>query len=314
MVKVSIIVPVYNGEGYIKKCLDSLVNQTLKDIEIIVINDGSKDKTLDILKEYQKKYKNIKIITRENKGIAESRNEGITKAEGRYIAFLDSDDFVDLTMYEKLYQKITSCDFDVVTTYFNFQYEDKVEKGVIDLKKDILDIKDLKKYFLNMYPVVWNKLYKKELFDDLKFRDVYAEDVDILYRILPKIKKMGVVKDYLYYYYQRENSESKVYTKKLFDYVYNFNDLYKYYQTKWYMEEFKKEFEYVYVRYLYATFLKRSVTLDFKMQEKAFKLAVKNVQEKFPKYRLNKYFYKSLKGIYLVTFNKFYYKIMQRRG
>ncbi len=311
MVKVSVVVPVFNGESYIRKCLDSLVRQTLKDIEIIIINDGSKDKTLDILKEYQKKCKNIKIINQENKGIAASRNEGIKVAEGEYIAFLDSDDFVDLTMYQKLYQKITSSDFDVVTTYFNFQYEEKIEKGIVDIKKDILNIKDLKKYFLNMYPVVWNKLYKKELFNDLKFRNVYAEDVDILYRILPKIKKMGVVKEYLYYYYQRENSESKVYTTRLFDYVYNFNDLYKYYQTKWYMEIYKKEFEYVYVRYLYATFLKRSLTLDIKMQEKAYKLAVKSVGEHFPKYRLNKYFYRSLKGLYLVTFNRFYINIIK---
>ena len=308
---ISIIVPTYNNANYLKKCLDSLVKQTLKDIEIIVINDGSTDDTINILKSYQKKYSNLKVINQENQGIAKSRNKGLEIARGEYISFVDSDDFVDLTMYEKLYQKALSNNFDIVEACCNFQYEDMVRKGVVDLEHDILTLPDLKNYFINLYPVLVAKLYKKEIFKDLRFRSVYAEDVDILYRILPKIKKIGVVQEHLYYYYQREGSESNSYTERLFDYISNFNDLYKYYQENNYYLKFKDEFEYTYVRYLYATFIKRSVTLDKKLQQEAYQKATLNVHEKFPKYRHNKYFYKSLKGLYLVTFNRFYFNILK---
>lgn len=103
MIKISIIVPVYNTEKYLKKCLDSLINQTLKDIEIICINDGSPDNSLKILKEYEKKDKRIKIIDQENQGVSVARNNGIKIANGEYIGFVDSDDYVDLDFYEKLY-------------------------------------------------------------------------------------------------------------------------------------------------------------------------------------------------------------------
>ncbi len=315
MAKVSIIVPIYNNEKYLRKCLDSLVNQTFKDIEIIAINDGSTDKTKDILEEYQKKYSKIlKVINQENKGIAASRNKGIELAKGDYIAFVDSDDYVDLEMYEKLYNKVTSDNFDIATSFCNYKYDDHVEKGIVDVENDILTEEDLKQYFLKLYPVIVAKLFKKDLLNKINFRDVYAEDVDFLYRILPKVKKVGVVQEHLYYYYQRENSESNVYTERLFDYVYNFNDLYTYYQDNKYFNTLKKEFEFVYVRYLYATFIKRSLTLNNELQKKAYKLAIKNVKEKFPKYRRNKYFYKSLKGIYLVTFNRFYLFLIKLKG
>ena len=100
-IKVSVIVPVYNCEKYLKKCLDSLVNQTLKDIEIICVNDGSTDNSGRILEEYTDS--RIKIITKENGGLSSARNAGIAVAKGEYLGFVDSDDWVDLDFYEKLY-------------------------------------------------------------------------------------------------------------------------------------------------------------------------------------------------------------------
>ncbi len=311
MVKVSVIVPTFNNAQYLRKCLDSLVNQTLNNMEIIVVNDGSTDNTKEILKEYSKK---VKVINQKNKGIAESRNKGIEEASGEYIAFVDSDDYVDLEMYEKLYNKVVSQDYDIATAFCNFQYVDHTEKGIVDLENDVLTKEDLKKYYLKLYPVVVAKLFKRSLLDKLKFRNVYAEDVDFLYRILPKAKTIGVVNEHLYYYFQRENSESNVYTERIFDCVYNFNDLYKYYQENKYFDEYRDEFEFVYVRYLYATFIKRSLALSRELQKKAYELAVNNVKEKFPNYRKNKYFYKSLKGIYLVTFNRFYVFLLRLVG
>lgn len=311
MVKVSIIVPVFNGESYLKKCLDSLVNQTLNDIEIIVINDGSKDKTIDILKYYETKYPNIvKVINQENQGIAKARNKGLKVASGEYIGFVDSDDFVDVSMYEKLYQKAKTLDFDIVSSYFNFTYDDKKELGVVDLLNDIKTSDDLKQYLVNLYPVIWNKIYKSSIILNEEFKSVYAEDVEFLYRILPKVSKIGIVCEPLYNYYQREKSESKVFDKRLFDYVTNFNFLYDYYKKNKYLDKYYLEFEYVYVRYLYATFLKRATTFNKELFDDAYLTASLNVKKYFPNYKKNKYFYKSLKGIYLLTFNKLYAIIM----
>ena len=103
--KVSVIVPVYNVENYLEKCLTSLVNQTLKDIEIIVVNDGSTDNSQKIIDRYEKKYSNVKAYVKKNGGVSDARNYGINKAKGKYIAFVDGDDYVDEMMYEKMYKK-----------------------------------------------------------------------------------------------------------------------------------------------------------------------------------------------------------------
>ena len=105
MIKVSVVVPVYNTSKYLRRCLDSLVNQTLKDIEIIIINDKSTDNSKDIIKEYESKYNNIKVIhNKTNKGIGYNRNLGIEIASGKYIAFVDSDDYIDLNLYKKMHE------------------------------------------------------------------------------------------------------------------------------------------------------------------------------------------------------------------
>lgn len=107
MPKISIIVPVYNTEKYLKKCLDSLINQTFKDIEIVIINDGSTDNSEKIIKEYEQKYSDkIKSYKKENGGLSSARNYGISKANGEYIAFVDSDDYVDLEVFDKLKEEI----------------------------------------------------------------------------------------------------------------------------------------------------------------------------------------------------------------
>ena len=119
MPKVSVIVPVYNVEKYIQKCLNSLVKQTLEDIEIIIINDGSKDNSFYIIKEFEKKYENkIKYFEKENGGSADARNQGILHATGDYIAFLDPDDYVELDIYEKMYNKAIEENSDIVECNF----------------------------------------------------------------------------------------------------------------------------------------------------------------------------------------------------
>ena len=103
MCKISIIVPVYNTEKYLEKCLNSLISQTLEDIEILCINDGSTDNSIKILEQYANRDSRIKIINKKNAGVSAARNTGISQAKGEYLGFVDSDDYVDLNFYEKLY-------------------------------------------------------------------------------------------------------------------------------------------------------------------------------------------------------------------
>ena len=151
MVKISVIVPVYNVEKYLDKCLNSLVNQTLKDIEIIVINDGSPDNSQTIIECYSKKYSNVKSYVKRNGGISDARNYGLKYASGEYIAFVDSDDYVDLSMMEKLYNKAIENSYDIVECNLHMVDDNgNLLKDVnTNQKKDIFDEQGIKKYMLS---------------------------------------------------------------------------------------------------------------------------------------------------------------------
>ncbi len=310
MIKVSVIVPVYNVEEYLSTCLDTLVNQTLKDIEIIIVNDGSPDNSQEIIKKYEKEYKCIKAYKKVNGGLSDARNYGIKKAQGEYIAFVDSDDYVNTTMYEKMYKKAKNGNYDMVVCDLNYVYNNRIERAYSNIKNDTTEIK---KAMLNIYPSAWNKIYKKKLFNDIEFKKgVWFEDVEFMYRLLPKIKNIGVVNEPFYQYLQRDGSITRKKDLRIYNYIDNLNGVVKYYQDNEIYEKYKKELEYVYVRYIYATFIKQATNFDIDEFNNAVKTAKLNVKKQFPKYRRNKYFYKSIKGIYLLTFNKYIAKIIYK--
>lgn len=312
-IKVSVIVPVYNVEEYLARCLDSLVNQSLKDIEIIVVNDGSPDNSQKIIDNYCKKYKNIKSFIKENGGVSDARNFGIEKAQGEYIAFVDGDDYVSNDMYQKMYDKAKLGNFDIVVCDLNYVYENgEIKRVSSKIEKDTVDIK---KTYVNMYPCVWNKIFKRELFNTgIRFKKgVWFEDVDFLYKIFPFIKNIGVVKEPFNQYVQREGSITKTFDKRLYNYIDNWNGMVEYYKKNNLYEEYKLELEYCYVRYIYATFIKQACKYNYKDYMDAVDSAISNVRKNFPKYKKNKYFYKSLKGIYMLMFNKRIAKIIYKR-
>ncbi len=309
--KVSVIVPVYNVYEYIEKCLDSLVKQTLKDIEIIVVNDGSPDNSQEIIDKYAKKYKNIRSFIKKNGGLSDARNYGIKYAKGEFIAFLDSDDYVKVDMYEKMYAKAKEEDFDMVVCDIDYLYPDntlRVSSGIND------DTTDIKKAYLTIHPAAWNKIFKKDLFkNDVYFKkNVWFEDVEFIYRMLPYIKSIGVVKEAFNQYVQRPGSITNTINKKIYHYIDNMNGIIDFYKERKLYQEYEKELEYAYVRYAYATFIKTCLGYDKEAYLKAVDDAIKSVKEHFPKYRRNKYFYKSLKGLYLVLFSKMLAKILYK--
>ena len=306
--KVSVIVPVYNVESYLDKCLTSLVKQTLQEIEIIVVNDGSKDNSEKIIEKYLKKYpEKIKYIKKANGGLSSARNEGLKYASGEYIGFVDSDDYVSLNTFNLMYKKAKEKNFDLVVCNLNYVYESKTKMVSAGLDKDLENEDEVKKNIVFLYPAVWNKLYKKEILDSLKFKEgIWYEDVEFNFRVYPRVKSIGYVDKPLIQYVQRESSISKTIDKRLFNYLDNFNGLIRYYQDNNLYNKYYFELEYSYVRYLYATFIKQlSYTNDKELFKEGVKEAIKNVQEHFPNYKKNIYLKKfGLKNIYLKTFNK----------
>ena len=202
MAKISVIIPIYNSEKYLKKCLDSVVNQTFHDKEIICVNDGSTDSSLEILKQYS----NIKIISQENKGLSEARNTGIKAAQGEYIGFVDSDDWVDLNFYEKLYNSITKNDADIACATIKrrknkYRVMYKEEKVYTDLEEKIRICGLLDSSY------VWNKLYKAQLIKQNLFTpNVYFEDMIWTPNVIKQSEKLVTVPNTIYYYRANINS------------------------------------------------------------------------------------------------------------
>lgn len=213
MIKLSAIIPVYNVENYLIDCLDSVCKQTLTDIEIICINDGSTDTSLEILKEYSSKDSRIKIITKENGGQATARNLGIEEAQGEYIAFVDSDDFIEPTMFEKLYTKAKDNNLDIamckIATYDNQTKEIKDNVwyymlGVFrDFEKDIFNHKDTKEFTCHIAVTPYNKIYKTTLLKENNIifpEGLIFEDEKFFYDTYLRAKRVSIVDEFLYYY------------------------------------------------------------------------------------------------------------------
>ena len=165
--KLSVIIPVYNSMLYLDKCIDSLVNQTINDCEFIFVSDGSTDKSVDIIKEYQKKDKRIKLLEKENGGQASARNLGLSNASGEYIAFLDSDDYVSFDMYKVMYDRANRDNLDIVVCNYYLAYPDKLEKMTNNITDENEKVITREEYFL-LSPGPCNKLFKKEYLDKMQ--------------------------------------------------------------------------------------------------------------------------------------------------
>ena len=314
--KISIIVPVYNTEKYLDKCLDRLANQTLEDIEIIVVNDGSPDNSQEIIDKYYKLYPNkIKAYKKENGGISSTRNFGLSKASGEYIGFIDSDDYLEYDMFEKLYNKAVSGNFDVTICNTTLFYEDNTYEKTLQMSinKDIINKEKVKKSMNYFYPVLWDKIIKRELIYNedgtyLEFQyGVWYEDMQWLIKLYPKISSIGVVNESLHFYLQRGQSITYTYNDKLYDIIKNMDNVIDYYKSKNIYNEYKEEIEYLYSRYAFATFMKRlAKSKDKKVYKKGYEYAIKKVNDTFPNYRKNKYLKENgLKGYYIKYFNRF---------
>lgn len=218
MIDISVIVPVYNVEKYLGKCIDTLIAQTFTNIEIILVDDGSTDKSGTICDEYALKDSRIIVIHKKNGGLSDARNVGIERAKGKYLGFVDSDDYIDEKMYEVLYSNLIQFKADMVMCGYYDCYENKLIKKQSSGNVMVWNNEEAVKALQNTLPVAWNKLYKRELFNHLQYPvGRLHEDTFIILDLLKKTTTVVNVEEPLYYYIRREASitKSKFTTKNL---------------------------------------------------------------------------------------------------
>ena len=255
MVEISVILPVYNSENYIKECLDSLLSQTFKDIEILCIDDGSTDGSLNILKDIEKTDSRITVITQENMGVAKTRNNGMNLVKGNYVYFMDSDDCLDKNAFKKLHDNITSnrSDFCIMKVIFvNGSEEYKFPAFDIDKEFDKVNFndftftyRDVKSHVLNDLFAPWLKLYSAEFLksnDDFTFPEIKSySDAPFHVKTMLNASRISFVPEYLYYY--RENDGSLVHSSSNTINFFRLSDIIEDYLVKNdFIDEFTDEF------------------------------------------------------------------------
>lgn len=211
MIKISVIVPVYNVEKFLCRCLDSVINQSLKEIEIICINDGSTDSSPDILNSYAPKDPRIKIINKENDGLSCARNDGIKIAKGEYISFIDSDDWIAADFLEKLYNTAKKHDADIAVCGIKRVKKNKESQMLLIEDEEVAEKLQDKVYLCDIpsHCYVWNKIYRtSELLKHNLFFEPHRfyEDRCFTIEVLINLKKVVSVPDVYYYYYKNKNS------------------------------------------------------------------------------------------------------------
>lgn len=287
-IKVSIVVPVYNVEKYLVKCMESMVNQTLQEIEIITVNDGSPDNSIKILEEYERRYpEKVRVYSTENRGVSHARNYGIDRAKGDYIMFVDSDDFIELDMAAKLYNKAITDNNDLVMCARCNVYE---VEGKRELRKKIINIfsmnqnfkmSDRKFEYVHASPFPWDKLFKRSLLEDIRFPEgIRFEDLVVAFEALAMAKNIGVVPEPLYNYRKTTqvgflNSFSEA-TK---DIVQAFHLLFEYMKRHDLFDEFKEELEYICVRHFFYRY--ESFYSDDKKGQLQLKIDIINATQDF---------------------------------
>lgn len=235
MPKLSIIVPIYNVEKYLPRCIESILNQTFREFELILINDGSTDNCKEICEKYKRMDSRIIVANKKNGGLSSARNLGIDISKGDYIGFVDSDDFIDVHMYEILLNTINAYDSDIVicdyykVNEYDIKKYEKMKSNNKDIKvENINNIDAIERIITRDIKIVvaWNKIYKRRLFENLRYNEgMIYEDEFLAHRILYRCNKVSIINSSLYYYVQRKGSiVNSTFSSKKFDKVYAIKD------------------------------------------------------------------------------------------
>lgn len=229
---ISVIVPVYNVENFLDKCVKSIINQSYKNLQIILVDDGSTDKSGEICDKYSSKDNRITVIHKKNGGLSDARNKGIEVAIGEYISFVDSDDWIEQDLYETCMKHIGNCD--IVCFSMQLDYSNGVHKVKKIPRKIILD-NDQGIRYLNSYKNIdvsaCNKLFRRKLFDNIRFPyKKLCEDCYIMYKLFLKAKNILILPYIGYHYYKRVGSISNS-NKINMDYIYAYKEQMNYFNS-----------------------------------------------------------------------------------
>ena len=290
--KLSIIFPVYGVEKYIDKCLNSLVKQSLKEIEIIVVNDGTKDNSQKIIDKYVKKYPDkIKSYIKENGGQGSARNYGLKKASGEYIGYVDSDDFVEKDMYKKLYNKAKENNYDIVVCG-NYNVSEDYQNKNIDAFINNYNT-DLENIFFGKM-AVWNKIYKRDILikNKLEFKEkVWYEDLAFTLKAIMNSNTFAFIDEPLYDYLIREGSTmNNSNVQRNLEILDAFNDILSYIQHNK-KEEYFSKIEFLAIDHIYISAIVRvlKAEADDKVKRETINKLIDYMNKKFPNYKNNKY-------------------------
>lgn len=304
MKKVSFIVPIYNSSKYLVNCLDSLVNQTLNNIEIILINDGSSDDSINIIKRYSKKYSNIIYFDRKNEGIGSSRNFGIEKSSGKYIAFVDSDDYISVNFAKSMYNFCEENNLDMaVCDYYKVEDGKKTIEEIFDF--GITNIKKDRKLILNINYSPWNKLYKREMIikNNIHFStNLKYEDMPFIFKAIICSKKIGKHSIPLNYYMIHNNSETTVMDKRVYDIFEILKTINSYYKDDKYLE-------YLNVRTIFIYTIQQRYQKSKRMRNDFIDKAFAFLNSTFPNWKSSDYFKERNKIKATIEKSKFLTKI-----
>lgn len=291
MAEITIVVPVYNVEKYVAKCIDSILAQTFQDLEILLVNDGSTDNSAEICEKYAKKDSRIKVIHQKNQGLSAARNTGIEHASGKYIGFIDSDDYIEKDMYETLYQQMVENHADISVCGIYNEYVDVIKRSypkdefiVATQKEAIKMVLEAKKLTVSAV----NKLYKTEIFSELKYPvGKLCEDAHVILEIFLRADTITVSTVPKYHYVHRANSiTTKPFCRAdlsmLEAYENNKKIIEKHYPDLLEVAQFRCFFSYFYV------LDKMAVSKDFKDKE-ARKQLIGLVRKNIKQIRANQY-------------------------
>lgn len=287
MIDISIIVPIYNASKYLEKCLDSLINQTKKELEFILINDGSTDNSEEIIKKY--KDKRIKYFKNENRGIGKTRNFGIEKSSGKYLMFLDSDDYLETNACEVLYEKVEKESLDLlVFDYYRVEKTSTEEVKIPSFKTS--NIKENKDLLLNINLGPCNKIYKSDLIknNNIKFDEkLKYEDTLFVIKTIYNAKKVAKLDQVLHYYVIHEKSQTTVRDERVFDILKMIDKIRMYLKSD---KEVKETVDKLTIKILTNYTIQQRYQSDKKLAMKFIDEVFKYLEKEIPDYKNNKYY------------------------
>lgn len=307
MIAVSVIVPVYNASKYLSKCIDSLVCQSLEHLEIILVDDGSTDSSYVIMEQYQHRYPNkIRIFQKENGGQGTARNLGISMARGDYIGFVDADDYVDLEMFEEMYQKAVQENLDMVQCYFTYLTEGN---KILPSYGNVREYCSRKDMFIDSLASPWNKLIRSVLIKNngVVFTEGYIyEDTAFFLKLIPHIHSCKLIEKSFVFHIDRGDSTMNANKSRKVAHIFPvLEDALDYYEEKGFRQQYEEELEYFCVKVLLCSSMQRIARVeDKKLRKKLLKKTLEMLNREFPDYKKNDYFKHRKIGLYVRIFHK----------